>query len=1074
MSKTVQFKRGNANVSATYVGAQGELTVNTDNYTLNVHDGITPGGYSILNSNVSNIGNLVVNNQTITGTVANTNITLSPTNANVVLTSNLITPNIAINRYTISSVQSGSSLTLPATSDATDVALTNNFSNIKLSVFDGTTNAPYTLVLDTNSYLTLPGYIKSNLGGAEIQFAGTQGMLFYANFATGRTGITLDDVGLTEIFANTSVAITTDYAGAGRRWTFNSNGTLSSPGNLAAANLLISHTVANNTVQARTLANSDLQLSATNGTQISSIYLWANNQRMSFNTVSNAFDFNFNGQLSATDFTASKNSAYGYSFYAEGSGYSGFRHTSGPPDYISIDHEGNVFTKFFSNGTTDIIGNLRVTSDGVTYGTFPDAYVQVYSNVNSYSQFVLQNISDGESASTDVVLTSDNGNDASYYVDLGITSSDHTDPDFFGDTTAINDAYLYVTGYDQVGPSLGNVGNLIIGSTNGVVKTFIGNTAEANVVTIVNSTGLLPGANVVYNLGSEANQWKDLWLSNSTIYLGGVPITVTANGQLSVNGSVISGDTSNYGNANVAAYLTSVANVKIGFSAGFTNQGFSAVAIGSTAASNNQGNYAIAIGATTAQNNQGNNSVAIGTGAAAANQGIDAIAIGTGAGGSFQGNGAVAIGSGAGGSGGSDIATVAIGDAATVDGNYSIAIGRLARVTSASTIMLNATGNVLNSYGAGFYVDPIGSGTTGNILYYDTSTKKITYGAATGSYSNSNVSAYLPTYTGNIAANIVKNGYTWTFDNEGKLTFPVSSTSIFGGIDNDFTIDTAATSGPTYTFTFTRLGSLSVPINIDVSGNVNTHQIVGPGAGNVTITANTQSWLFDNNGMLTLPSDSQIRTVGNTGMRLSAGISDATGLLLNNTSDAELYANANVSIYTGAGNTGWTFDYFGNVTIPGSINAVFATSPSPRLSGFDVVGAQIISANNITVLGNITAGNISSNVNGFAIGYRDIPQVVFTSNATLALTDAGKHYFSSNSANVITVPNNSTVSFNIGAAVTIVQQGTANLTITPDSGVTMYLSGNSTSAARTLGNYGMATLMKVATDTWFINGTGLV
>ena len=49
----------------------------------------------------------------------------------------------------------------------------------------------------------------------------------------------------------------------------------------------------------------------------------------------------------------------------------------------------------------------------------------------------------------------------------------------------------------------------------------------------------------------------------------------------------------------------------------------------------------------------------------------------------------------------------------------------------------------------------------------------------------------------------------------------------------------------------------------------------------------------------------------------------------------------------------------------------------------------------------------------------------------------------------------------------------ANLTITPGSGVTMYLSGNATSASRTLGNYGMATVMKVGTDTWFINGTGL-
>jgi NCAIR mutase (PurE)-related protein len=131
------------------------------------------------------------------------------------------------------------------------------------------------------------------------------------------------------------------------------------------------------------------------------------------------------------------------------------------------------------------------------------------------------------------------------------------------------------------------------------------------------------------------------------------------------------------------------------------------------------------------------------------------------------------------------------------------------------------------------------------------------------------------------------------------------------------------------------------------------------------------------------------------------------------------------------------------------------------------------------VTGNVTAGNltingnISGNTAGFTIGYRDIPQVVFTSNATLALTDAGKHYFSSNSANVITIPNNTTVSFNIGTAISIIQQGTANLTVTPGSGVTLYLAGNSTSASRNVGNYGMATLVKVNTNTWFINGTGI-
>jgi hypothetical protein len=135
---------------------------------------------------------------------------------------------------------------------------------------------------------------------------------------------------------------------------------------------------------------------------------------------------------------------------------------------------------------------------------------------------------------------------------------------------------------------------------------------------------------------------------------------------------------------------------------------------------------------------------------------------------------------------------------------------------------------------------------------------------------------------------------------------------------------------------------------------------------------------------------------------------------------------------------------------------------------YNTTSKEITYGNTISI-----AGNITGNTGGFAIGYRDIPQVVFTSNATLALTDAGKHYFSSNSANVITVPNNTVVSFSIGTAISIVQQGTANLTVTPGAGVTMYLAGNSTSSSRILGNYGMATLMKVGTDTWFINGTGV-
>ena len=980
MSKTVQFKRGNANVSASYVGAQGEITVNTDNYTLNIHDGTTAGGYSILNTNVSNIGNLVVTNQTITGTSANTNITISPTNANVVLTANLLTPNIAINRYTIQSVSSGTSLTLPASSDGANVELVNNFSNIKWTVLDSSTDVPYTVTLGTDSYLTLPGYIKSTLGGGEIQFGGTQGVLIYANFATGHTGISLSDTGVSDIFSNGDLRLSTNYSGVNKQWLFSTNGTLTTSGNTSTANLLISHVVANNTVQARTLANSDLQLTATDGIAASSIYLWANNQRMSFNTVSNAFDFNFNGQLSATDFTASKNSAYGYSFYSEGSGYSGMRHTSGPPDVITIEHEGNVFAGFYGNYTTEIFGNLVVSSDGQSFGSFPNAYAQIYSNVNSYAQLILQNINDGELSTADLVVTSDNGNDASYYVDLGITGGNHADPDFFGDTVSVNDAYLYVTGYDQTGPSLGNIGNLIIGSTNGIVKTFIGNTAEANVVTIVNSTGLLPGANVVYNLGSEANQWKDLWLSNSTIYLGGVPITVTANGQLSVNGSPVSG-----GGGLPLTNGTSNINIP-----------------------NVDGNVVITANGTTSWQFETDGSLTLPT----VLPGDTSIgtAFNTNPPGhtlTLKHNGGVSGGSG--------------GELKFDYGNVNIKVVKDAGTTQTWTF-----------------------GTDGTILLPAGAT------IAESTYLSANSIRLKP--SGNISSQYLEIAPTAADGNHIHL-MAGSGTDLFLGDDNQY-VKLANTGG------------------VIINSN--------DGAGNIA------QWTFGANSQLTVPgailtaSASKLDLVGfgsNTAY-LTTTADDSTALFMGAVV-VDLRASDSISITTNTDSTSyqWTFDETGNLALPsgglllvsgGIVAGPVVASPAPYLSGFGSISSQTMTAS-----GNITAGNINSNVNGFAIGYRDIPQVVFTSNSTLALTDAGKHYYSANSANVITIPNNATVSFNIGTAVSIVQQGTANLTITPGSGVTLYLAGNSVSASRTVGNFGMATLMKVATDTWFINGTGV-
>lgn len=44
MARQIQFRRGTADEHANFTGAEGEITVDTTNKTLRVHDGVTAGG----------------------------------------------------------------------------------------------------------------------------------------------------------------------------------------------------------------------------------------------------------------------------------------------------------------------------------------------------------------------------------------------------------------------------------------------------------------------------------------------------------------------------------------------------------------------------------------------------------------------------------------------------------------------------------------------------------------------------------------------------------------------------------------------------------------------------------------------------------------------------------------------------------------------------------------------------------------------------------------------------------------------------------------------------------------------
>ncbi len=123
---------------------------------------------------------------------------------------------------------------------------------------------------------------------------------------------------------------------------------------------------------------------------------------------------------------------------------------------------------------------------------------------------------------------------------------------------------------------LGYAGELVVDTTNWTLYVHDGvtvggratsvNTASinSNITAITNGTAVfgnvIPSANVTYSLGNLTHQWRDLYVSSTTIYIGGVALSIDLNGNLTVGGSAI--PTTAYVNqqvANVTVDLTSYA-----------------------------------------------------------------------------------------------------------------------------------------------------------------------------------------------------------------------------------------------------------------------------------------------------------------------------------------------------------------------------------------------------------------------------------------------------------------------------------------------------------------------------------
>lgn len=90
--------------------------------------------------------------------------------------------------------------------------------------------------------------------------------------------------------------------------------------------------------------------------------------------------------------------------------------------------------------------------------------------------------------------------------------------------------------------------NDIANTVNSLTANVLSGDIVANTITVGEvSSNLIPSSNLTYNLGSDTNRWKDLYLSGNTIFLGGSTISFDGtNVAIDVGGENVF-DTSNTG-----------------------------------------------------------------------------------------------------------------------------------------------------------------------------------------------------------------------------------------------------------------------------------------------------------------------------------------------------------------------------------------------------------------------------------------------------------------------------------------------------------------------------------------------
>lgn len=406
----------------------------------------------------------------------------------------------------------------------------------------------------------------------------------------------------------------------------------------------------------------------------------------------------------------------------------------------------------------------------------------------------------------------------------------------------------------------------------------------------------------------------------------------------------------------------------------------------------------------------------------------------------------------------------------------------------------------------------------------------------TGTWPNQTIAAASETGTVSSVSVVSANGFAGTVANASTTPAITVSTSITGVLKGNGTAISAASAGTDYQapITLTTTGTSGAATLVGATLNIPQYSGGGGGTGTVTSVAATVPGFLSVTGspittsgtlaisysgtalpianggtaLTTTPTNGQLLIGNGTGYTLAALTAGSNITITNSSGSISIAGNAGT--VTSVGFTGGLLSIANATTTPAitvagtsggipyfSSTSTWATSaalaanalvvgggagaaPSTVTTGTGVVtalGVNTGSSGAFMVQGSaiISASTVNDSAGtGYTIGYRQMPQNSQTgATYTLVLADDGKHiYLNTGSTNTITVPTNASVAFAIGTVITVVNGNSGTCTISgPTSG--LQLANGAAATSRSLATKGMATMIKVATDLWYVSGAGV-